>query len=97
MIRIDGDGERRPHRLGVLALHLLETQLVAPLVRQGETHPAASVGDHEIDHLGGDQLCRADQVALVLPVLVIGDDDEFAVPEVFDGLLDGAEGHGVSC
>jgi hypothetical protein len=67
-----------------------------PLVRQGETDPAARVGDHEIDHLGGDQLCRADQVSLVLPVLIIGHDDEFAVPEVVDGLFDGAEGHSSS-
>ena len=44
MIRVDGDGERGPHRFGVLALHLLETQLVAPLVGQGETHPARERG-----------------------------------------------------
>mgnify|MGYP003693925165 CR=1 FL=1 len=64
--------------------------------RARHTQPA-SVGDHEIDHLGGDQLCRADQVALVLPVLIIGHDDEFAVPEVVDGLFYRSKGHGVSC
>jgi hypothetical protein len=50
---------------------------------------------HEIDHLGRDQLGRADEIALVLAVLVIGHDDDLAVAQVLDGLLDGAErGHG---
>jgi hypothetical protein len=50
---------------------------------------------HEVDHLGRDQLRRADEVALVLAVLVIRDDDELAVLQVFDGLGDSPEGHGL--
>ena len=41
---------------------------------------------HEVDHLGRDQLRRADEVTLVLAVLVIRDDDDLAVLQVFDGL-----------
>ena len=43
--------------------------------------------------LGRDQLGRADEVALVLAVLVVGHDDDLAVAQVLDRLLDGAECH----
>ena len=47
---------------------------------------------HEVDHLRRDQLGRADQIAFVLPVFVIGDDDDFPVADVFDRLLNRPEG-----
>ena len=59
---------------------------------QGEADQAAPVQGHEVDHLGRGQLGRADEVALVLAVLVVGHDDDLAVAQVVDRLLDGAEG-----
>src|SRR5690606_9750747 len=53
---------------------------------------------HEVDEVGRDDLGRRDEVALVLAVLVVDDDDELAVADVVEGVLDGVEegalGHG---
>ena len=45
-------------------------------------------------HLGGDELRGADEIAFVLAILVVGDDDELARANVGDRLFDGAEWHG---
>ncbi len=42
----------------------------------------------EIDRLGGDAFRRNDQIALVLAILVIDQDDELALPGIGDDLLD---------
>src|SRR5690348_6661293 len=47
---------------------------------------------HEVDHLRRGQLRRADQVTFVLAVLIVRDDDDLAVSQVLDGLLDRSEG-----
>ena len=57
----------------------------------GQADEASAVERHEVDHLGRDQLGRADKIALVLTVLVIGHDDDFPVAQVLDRLFDGAE------
>ena len=44
---------------------------------------------HEVHLLGCDQFGSDDQVAFVLTVLIIDDNDEFASLEVFNGLLYG--------
>jgi hypothetical protein len=48
---------------------------------------------HEVDDLGRDQLGGADEVALVLAVLVVHDDDHAAVAQVSGGLFDGSKRH----
>src|SRR5439155_6349589 len=47
---------------------------------------------HEVDRLRGDELRGHRQVALVLAVLVIADDDHLALADVVDRLLDRREG-----
>ena len=44
---------------------------------------------HEVDELGRDELGGAHQVALVLAILIVRDDDDLAVAQVLDRLLDG--------
>ena len=78
--------------LGVPLGHLRQAELVAALAGERQADQAAAVQRHEVDHLGRGQLGRADEVALVLAVLVVGHDDDLAVAQVVDGLLDGAEG-----
>ena len=60
----------------------------------------AALARHEVDRLGRHLLGREHEVALVLAVLVVHDDDELARAEVLDGALDGGErrvGHGGYC
>ena len=52
---------------------------------------ASGVFQHEIHLLGRNLLGGDNQVALVLTVLVIHHDDEFALPEVVEGLFYGAK------
>src|SRR5262245_33904173 len=50
--------------------------------------------DHEVDCLGADLLGRDDDVAFVLAVLVVHQDDHPPGPEFLDRLLDGTEPFG---
>ena len=91
-LRVDADREGGGQLLGVPLGHLGQAELVAALAGERQADQAPAVQGHEVDHLGRDQLGRADEIALVLAVLVVGDDDDLAVAQVVDRLLDGAEG-----
>ena len=52
----------------------------------------AGVHRHEVDRVGRGELGREGEVALVLAVLGVADDDHLAVADVLEGLLDRAEG-----
>ena len=52
---------------------------------------AATVRRHERDRLGRDELGGDREVALVLAISVVDDDDEAARADVLDRLLDGGE------
>ena len=52
-----------------------------------QMRPAAVLG-HEIDDVRGDLLGGDHEVALVLPVLVVHDDDHPPVPDRLDGVFD---------
>ena len=79
---------------GVPVGHLRQAELIAPLAGERKADQPAPMQGHEVDGLGRDELRRANQVALVLAVLVIGDDDQLAVLEIVNRLLDGPENHG---
>ena len=72
---LDRDGERRLERRLVLGRHQVEPELVAALGRQRQADQPAAVLGHEVDRLGRDELGRHREVALVLAVLVVADDD----------------------
>src|SRR5437763_4697056 len=91
LARLDRHRERRLVRRLVLRGHQLEAELVAALGRQREADPATGMGPHEVDRVGGDELRRDDEVALVLAILVVDDDDHLAGRDVLQGLLDGGE------
>src|SRR5918992_594577 len=94
---VDRDSERRPVALVVLRDHQRDPQLVEPLLRDGHAHDPPPVRDHEVDRLGRSLLGRHDEVALILAIGVVHDDDDVASPDVVEGLLDRREraGHEV--
>src|SRR6185312_9205373 len=89
--RLDRDRERRLERRLVLRRHQVEPELVAAVGRQREADQPAPLLRHEVDRLGRRELRRERQVALVLAVLVVADDDHLALADVLDRLLDGGE------
>ena len=84
---VDGHGEGRLVVVRVLGDHLGNLQLLHKLRRHGHTDEALAVGGHKVDVFRGGELGRADKVALVLPVRVIGDQNDLARPQVGQGLL----------
>ena len=90
--RLDRDRERRAELRLVLVGHLAEPELVAALGGQAEADQPAAVRRHEVDGVGRDELRGDREVALVLAVLVVDDDDEAARADLVDRLLDGGEG-----
>jgi hypothetical protein len=67
----------------VLTLALgVEVEAVAVGLGEADAHAAARDGEHEGDGLGSDELGWEDEVALVLAVLVAGQDDHLAGAEV---------------
>ncbi len=106
--RLDRDGEGGFVAGAVLGAHQVEAELVDPFLAQREADQAAAMGRHEVDrgrrrHLRGD-----DEIALILAVLVVDEDEHAAVAGLVDdllgrgeegvaGTLEGFGGHFRSC
>ncbi len=88
---LDGDGEGGGVARAVGARHQLKMQLLGPLRREREADEPAAVLGHEVDGVGRGHLRRDDEVALVLPLLGIDQDEHVPVARVLDHLLDGGE------
>src|SRR5439155_9418576 len=91
LARLDRDREGGLEAGLVLRGHQVEAELVAALGGQGEADQAAPLLGHEVDRVGGRELRGERQVALVLAVLGVADDDHLAVADVLDRFLDRAE------
>lgn len=89
--RVDGDGEGRLHGLGVVRDHLREFETVELVGLHGRADETAALAHHERDDLGGRLLGGDDEVALVLPVLVVDDHHGPSGGDVANGLFDGVE------
>src|SRR6478735_2959839 len=88
---LDRDRERRPELGLVLVGHLPQTELLAALRREAQADQAPAVHRHEVDRVRRHELRRDREVALVLAVDVVGDDDEPSFPDLLDRLLDRGE------
>ena len=86
-VGIDRDRERRAVASGVRVDHRRQLELVEPLALDRYTDQAAGVGCHEVDCFRRDGIGRHRQIALVLAVLVVDDDDHAAALERPDGPL----------
>ncbi len=89
---LDGHRERGAERRLVPVGHLAQPELVAALLGEAEADEAARVRDHEVDGLRRRELRGDREIALVLAILVVDDDDELAGTDVLDRLLDRREG-----
>src|SRR5205085_7609076 len=68
-----------------------QAELLATLTGQAEADQAARVRRHEVDRIRRGELRGADEVALVLALGIVDDDDHLPVPDVLDCLLDRRE------
>jgi len=87
VLRLDRSGEGGLHTFAIVARHGLEPQSVDPLAVEREADQPAAVSRHEIDrdrrrHLGGNN-----EIALILPILVIDKDIHAPVARFLDNLL----------
>ena len=89
--RLDRDREGGAERRLVAVGHRAQAELFAALAGQAEADQAAAVLRHEVDRLGRRKLGRDRQVAFVLAVGGVDDNDELALADVVDRLLDRGE------
>ena len=90
---LDGDGEVGAELRVVVLDHEIEAELVAEGGRHGQAHEAAAVMGHEVDGFGGRKLGGHGEVALVLPVLVVDQDDHLAFLDFGDRFFNRAKSH----
>ena len=88
---LDRDREGGLQRRLVLGRHQVEAEPFAALGGQRQADQPARLLGHEVDRLGGGELRRHHQVALVLAVLAVADDDHAAAADLLDRLLDRRE------
>ena len=88
---LDRHGEGGLEGRLVLGRHEVEPELVAALGRERQADEPAALLGHEVDRVGRGELRRHGEVALVLAVLVVADDDHAAGADVLEGLLDRGE------
>ncbi len=79
---VDGDGEGRSPHGGVDGRLGVEVESVAVAFAEGEAEVSAGDGEHEVDGLGRDMLSGEDEVALVLAIFIVDEDDHLAVADV---------------
>ena len=89
--RLDRHGEGGGVARAVRARHQFEMKLLGALRRQREADQPAAVLGHEVDGVGRRHLRRDDEVALVLALLGVDQDEHAAVARILDHLLDGGE------
>ncbi len=88
---IDGFGEGGAEVGGVLGRHGRKTKVVEALFGHGQTDEAASVARHEVDGVGSDFLGGHGEIAFVLAVFVVNDDDHAAGADLVERGFDVAE------
>ncbi len=94
----DGLGEGGAEAGGVVLGHGTEAHVVGALFGEGEADEAAAEAGHEVDGFGGAELGGDGEVAFVLAVLVVDEDDHATGLELVEGFGDvdessGAVGH----
>src|SRR5581483_5638531 len=84
--RLDRDGERRLMPGAVPERHQRQAELLDPLALQRKTDQPTAVLGHEVHGFGRRHLCRNDEIAFVLAVLVIDKHEHAAAFRLFDQL-----------
>ena len=92
LARLDRDGEGGLVAAAVGAGHRLQAELVGALLGQRQADQPAAVAGHEVDRVGRRHLRRNDEVALILAVVVVDEDEHPAVAGLVDDRF-GADQH----
>ncbi len=93
---LDADREIGLELRGIGLHHRRQAEIGGAGAVQRQAHQATAMGDHEVDVAGLDQLGGHDQVAFVLAVFVIDDDDHAAQADVFQDFRNRGEIHAAS-
>ena len=72
---IDAHGERRAEPCGIIRSLRIEAELVALFLGQRQAYQASAVFCHKVYQLRGRKLCGADQIAFILTILIIDQND----------------------
>ena len=91
LARLDRDRKGRLVGRHVVRNHRLQAKFVAALGRQSQTDQTARMRRHKVDVVSSDELGRHAEVALILAVWRIDNDDHFATSNILDGVFDWAE------
>ena len=93
---INAHGEGGLVVVGVAGNHQGQVEGIEPLPLHGQADQPPGFGGHEIDLLRRGKLGRADQIPLVLSVLVINHHHHFAAADGGQGIGDGIEADGLA-
>ena len=86
--RLDRGGEGGLVAGLVVPGHQRQVEPLDPVLVHGEAHQAAAEADHEVDRLGRHLLGCDNQIAFILPVLVVRHDHHLSQAERPDAALD---------
>mmetsp|Transcript_23305 Transcript_23305/g.40404 ORF Transcript_23305/g.40404 Transcript_23305/m.40404 type:complete len:280 (+) Transcript_23305:3621-4460(+) len=91
---LDRHGKGRLMTGRIVHRHHRQTQRFNPVGGQGYTDQSAPMGGHEVHRLRRGEIGRDHQIALVLPVLMINQNEHTAQPSLLDDLFDRRNGVG---
>lgn len=91
---VNGDRERSRMIVRIVLDHLVQVEFLGIFSRHGHADEPFAVRSHEVDIFRGGEFRRADEVAFVLAIRVVGDENDLAVLEIFKSFLHRVElGH----
>ncbi len=91
-MRVNRHAEGRVAPRGVVADLERNLELIEPIGHHGEANEPAAVSRHEVDGVWRDAIGGHREVAFVLAVLIVHDDDHLARGNRRDGAFDAREG-----
>ena len=91
---VDRDGVGGAMGRGVVVDHRVKLKPLGHFGQDGHAEQALAVGDHELDDFGRDLFGGDDEVAFVLAVFGVDDDDDAAIGESLERVFDGGVGVG---
>src|SRR2546425_6991507 len=91
---VHGDGERGAHGSGIVGDHHRDLELVQTLTEQRDADQAPTVLGHEVHGFRCHPVGRHHEVAFVLTIFVVHDEEDAPLTDLLDALLDGRKpGH----
>ena len=86
---IHGHGEIGPQRGRILIHHRGQIEPLTDLGQERHAKLPPPVGNHEIDDFRSHLFCGTDEIALILAVFRVHDDDDFAPGDRLHGRING--------